>query len=419
MKNKDSLNFYAMAGVCIFASFFAPYTWTLLYGWTCGLLACASVVFFLKNRKRLTLSGIDLYLVLCFVCLCAGLVNLENSSIGMPFFLTCILPVPFLYFFSRNYSRRMKMRPFLWCIWGCGVIVGLYGLIEMMFHIGFIQEHFFGEIFSRVFLGNRLMSFQVHPAVAATFFLAVLPVSASLVILEKGKTAGRWARGGIIVAILSVLMTFSRGAFFALIVCTCVYCFLINKRKMAVVCIAVFLSAALIILFCSVSSGVCGPFSRFSFRNISSEANLQRKIDRAVVALRMAADHPFTGTGYQGFYTKFGNYSQGLFSGEQINSPEKVADCMFLTLAAETGVIGTAGFILFIIALFCRAAYALNMLNDYNRRIILSGFISGLLGILCMFLTYDVLYWASPCIFFWTYCGIVSALSVKADPING
>ena len=64
----------------------------------------------------------------------------------------------------------------------------------------------------------------------------------------------------------------------------------------------------------------------------------------------MIKDHPFFGVGLGHYRVLFDHYFP-IIAGHLIYD-QKIADCMYVTILAEAGIIGLTGFIFFIAAIF-------------------------------------------------------------------
>ena len=84
---------------------------------------------------------------------------------------------------------------------------------------------------------------------------------------------------------------------------------------------------------------------------------------------------------------------------------------MYVTILAETGLIGCAAFFIFIYSVIKNTLIKLKEALFNESRLILLRFFVGFVGIMCTFLTYDGLYWTAPCYLFWYYTGVLSSLN--------
>ncbi len=93
-----------------------------------------------------------------------------------------------------------------------------------------------------------------------------------------------------------------------------------------------------------------------------------------------------------------------------------IADNMYLTLLAETGIVGFAGFLLFIFALIKKAWRKIRTL-DYKslERQQLVIVLSAIIGLLVNMGAYELFYWPNQYLYFCILIGCINALLKKDD----
>ncbi|MDD5775397.1 MAG: O-antigen ligase family protein, partial [Candidatus Omnitrophica bacterium] len=322
----------AMSGVIVLAAFFAPFFWDQWYGWAISVMGFLGII--ACRGQRFSFTRIDCLLLICFVCLCGGLVNIAEREQAMRYFRFFILPVPFIYFFAGRCYGRVDQVDILRVFWACGLVAGICGIIEIVTRQNIIYRYVFENYYFDVFIGRRLMSFFFHPVVAATYLAGVLPLTMSLFLLENKRAAKAIIAGGIAVIFVSVVLAFSRAALVALIAGSFFFVYCLRPRRAGRILAWVAAAAASFIVFCSLAQRIYWPLARFSVQEMSAPVNFIRKCDRAVMAVRMLKDHPWFGVGYDHFRVLFDQYSHGLsIIGMGLLPDGRVADCMILTIA--------------------------------------------------------------------------------------
>jgi O-antigen ligase len=81
---------------------------------------------------------------------------------------------------------------------------------------------------------------------------------------------------------------------------------------------------------------------------------------------------------------------------------------MYLTLLAETGLLGFSFFLIFIILLAKKALRRISTLAGIDRWRS-ACFLAGFAGMLACFSTFDGLYWIMPAYVCWMYAGIIDS----------
>ena len=84
-----------------------------------------------------------------------------------------------------------------------------------------------------------------------------------------------------------------------------------------------------------------------------------------------------------------------------------IPDNMYLTFLAETGIIGTSGFLIFIFFLLKRGFKSFKESVDENKKEILLICLSALIGLLVNMGAYELFYWNNPYILFCLICGFI------------
>jgi len=125
----------------------------------------------------------------------------------------------------------------------------------------------------------------------------------------------------------------------------------------------------------------------------------------------MLKDKPFFGIGLNNFRGRFDDYTRS-----KRNTPHefKIADNMYLTLLAETGIIGFSSFLVFIFLLFRRGFMSLRHLKDSRKKDLLLVSMSALTGLLVNMAAYELFYWHNPFALFCVLCGMNAAFTSNA-----
>lgn len=260
------------------------------------------------------------------------------------------------------------------------------------------------------------MATQIHPVVLGSYLAAILTLALSLFYLEKKFLYKFLALFCFFLISIAMLMTFSRSAFLALFFsCFMYFSFYkkVSKRVSRYFIMAVLISAMLVACFTFLSTAQIFPKSTsLSFQRYSPDGFLQlsdyvRKWDRLTGVFKIVADHPFFGLGLGHFRVCFDHYLPDLVP--MTGYPEKVADLMYLTILAETGLAGFSCFFIFFFLRLRRSLQNIAFLDGGAKRTIAIGCLSAFIGIATTFLTYDGLYWLTPAYLFWFYAGTLSA----------
>lgn len=413
---------YFMLVFFAWLSFFAPQVgsfWSLVFVLIMGCLLLLKIVKKEYPRHWLT-DNLGICFWLFFLASLAVAYTRIDSLIARQHFLFYIFPALIIYFFSRANFHDQKPSIFLRGVCLMALVVFSLGAIEFFTKYNPIYSARTSNLlYWDVFKGRRMMSTQIHPAALGTYFLAFLPLAYGLWRIEKKRSYR------IIFAIcaclftLGVILTFSRGALLGLFIEAIIIIWITFRKKRGMVILAL-ISMIFCLLIASswLSRSGLRLFSRYSLRELSDPLTFLVKTDRAVVAQRMFREHPLLGVGLGHYRLAFDDFAYGLKGIKQVSYDAKVADCMFLTILAEMGLLGSVSFMLFVFFLLMQAVKSLNSQNEPSRKLILTCFLSAFLGMATTFLTYDALYWITPGYLFWAFAGILSSWQNKPAKVR-
>jgi O-antigen ligase len=130
-----------------------------------------------------------------------------------------------------------------------------------------------------------------------------------------------------------------------------------------------FFLAGVALLIAASSYQRCPDLNRFGFsRFISGSYDSmisEYRVSRVKMTVRILKEHPFTGIGFGHFRARFDEFCDKNDSGER--EEFRIPDNMYLTFLAETGLIGTLGFLIFMFFLLKNGLMRLAVLRDGRR----------------------------------------------------
>lgn len=376
-----------------------------------------SVFLLEKQYRRVFLSLNDWPLWVLVLFLLSGCVMAKdyaeavNTYIYIAIFCTCLYYIGKCMLFDQ---RDIKIVFGIICI--CAFAVSIIGLIELGFGKNVIYEnHVYNPYYIRYSFPDyyRTMSTQLNPVVLGTYLLGCLPFI-SYFTNSKNLFVRFLSILGTIVVIWLILSTFSRGVFLGLIAMAFFY--LIAKKYYRFTLI---LAMFLILLVSAASYSNDSNISRFGFKRFilgSSDSIISPyRFDRVQMAQRMLKNNILFGIGYQHFRIRFDEFCK---PGDQ-NTPHefKIADNMYLTLLAETGIVGFSGFLIFTAVLFKRWAGQFRQVAEERKGILLVPMMA-LTALLVNMMAYELFYWHSPFMFFCLIIGFINFSANKNCKIN-
>lgn len=276
-----------------------------------------------------------------------------------------------------------------------------------------------------------------HPTILGNY-LALAPCFALSLLARSSPTLKALGVVTLALGSLVLLIPYWRAApyVFSLTVC----CFFLLKRGALVLSVLVPIFA--IVLFMGSLSPT--PMQRQDIRNIlvgPTSLLSWHRTTRMRVSWRMWRDSPLLGIGFDHYWCLFDKYKAFLERPQHLNRPRPpqgigfdhywflnrprpggprmrhdldVADNMYCTLLAETGLVGMTGFLLCVVALLKRGLKGARQAVDSDRQTCLIAAMSVLVGLLVSMVGYDLFYWHTPFILFSLVCGLIGSLSVSA-----
>ncbi|MFH0790931.1 MAG: O-antigen ligase family protein [Candidatus Omnitrophota bacterium] len=394
----------------IWISFFAPLAGYYWQNWQTIflvflILSLIILVCINKEDFKRIFDKKDISFWIFLLTMLSGIINVKQPPLAYHHFWYAVFPIPFVFLFAKvNFEERqgiVLMRSL--CL--IASLVSIYGILEFITKRNFIYINYLNNFYYLSFKGRRMMSTHIHPTPLATYLIGVFPLAQGLVFKEKNavlKSAAVVCAG---IISIGIILTFSRGALLGALAAAAVMVFFLLRQKKIFISALVLLGAVI-----GVSSLLSYwgyfPFYRYSFTGLLQKFVYTSKIDRFIMTLQILKEHPFLGVGFGHFRVLFDNYLPHLAN--VCGYDTKVADCMYLTILAETGLIGFTGFALFIFSLLKQAGLKLKLMAENKDKILPVCFLSGFVAIMCAFLTYDGLYWIAPSYLFWSYAGILA-----------
>lgn len=360
-----------------------------------------------KRYLKYLFSVQDWPLWVFLICLLAGTIFARDKNTALATYLYLIITFFLLFYIGKGLFYYDKNRNALsLVIVVCSGLVALIGVLELYFRKNIIYENFIvNPYYQRYILGNpRPMSTQFNPAVLGSYFLGCVPFS---LYLYRNKSLYLRLLGIIssLLCITIIILTFSRGVLLGLIALLSFYLWKLQKRKT----LSIFLSCLILFIsICSYSKNV--NLNRFGFKRFISGSYdsilSEYRLNRVKMTMKILKDYPLFGIGFEHFRIRFDEYCDEKDKGKELYE-FMIPDNMYLTFLAETGIVGTSGFLIFIFFLLKRGLRKLRELEDKNKKYLLLISISALIGLLVNMGAYELFYWNNPYMIFCLICGFV------------
>lgn len=337
--------------------------WAITSVYLILLITLAIWLIRIKEDREFSFTRTPLNLPILFFILLASLplirsINIHHSISA----LYRLISYSLIYFLvANNIKSKLEIKKLILSILGVSVLVTFYGLIEFFTH-------------------NFAPPFSTFPNqnVFASFLL--IPLSLALGMLLFGKERGGGKRIAlrimIILFLLAIITTRSRGAFLSLALIVTFLGYLKSKRY------ALIALALLILIFSLLPTPVNSPLMRLITVG-GKDPYAYTRISIWKSALSIIKDHPFLGTGLGTFSDAFPGYSfpvKGVFA--RFGKKASFAHNEYLQIASEMGIFALGIFIWLLCAFFKKAKEILKNLQGKEEYGLVIGLVAGIVGVL-------------------------------------
>jgi hypothetical protein len=292
-----------------------------------------------------------------------------------------------------------------------------YGLLEFATEQNFLYSKFFSpenEAYRRLipdpWFGRRIVGTIGHPVVLGSYLVLVFPISLSVGLNARK----RWQQAIFLIGTLSVLgallLTFTRGAWLAVVISIGIYLTLRGTKHLLVVPVALAVLIMVVANFSGIGEMVEERFKDAYDNYILNFTSTTRGAAYGYVAA-ISAKYPLMGLG-TGMY-RFKAYE--LRRTLDIPTPLGVLDTpdnMYLMWLAENGAMGLVAAAYVLALLFRELWKAGKRETDPARKDLAWGFIAAFAGLCVDMLTVDALYFHVTRTIFWIVMGIAVVLFI-------
>jgi O-antigen ligase len=293
------------------------------------------------------------------------------------------------------------------CIW----LVSTISVIELIAGKSVIYERLLHNDFyvRYIKIGHRPVSTLFNPVILGSYLVGCMPFSFYLI--EKGKSVIRsFGIATMLTSATVIILSASRGVFLGFVAMIVFYAIARKKRMILAVAICFSLLTLAGGSFLNNTS-----LRQFGLKKIiagSQDSMLSDyRFERVAMTGKIIRDHPLIGIGINNFRFRFYEYADKP-KGELFPYELMIPDNMYLSILAESGLIGMTGFLLFVVYIFGSVFTKVRQCRDqvsFIRLIPLAGFA----GLLINMAAYDLFYWCNPLTLFCFLAGL--AIAEKAQ----
>ncbi|MFH1478504.1 MAG: O-antigen ligase family protein [Candidatus Omnitrophota bacterium] len=325
----------------------------------------------------------------------------QNKLSSYVYYRDFVLSAIPIYYLARNEINSKNVKSVLYVLCICAGLVAFFGFLEMLFERNIIYERYISNYFYHRYLieEKRMMSTLAHPNILGSYLITCLPLAYYFYKSEKRKTLKNFNFTVFLVIFSAMVFTFSRGTYLAGFL-TFLILLILKKRFKTV--IFVLCLGILFIIFCSLRLYVISEFThRFSIQRLWSYLSTGHRTGAYLVTWNMLRHHPFVGIGLNNFRLVFNEYSSLRLPHELM-----IPDSVYLMHLAETGVIGSVGFIIFLESIIKRSFLCYKKSEGYRKEmfsVVLIGFTAMLFNVN----TFDAFLWKTSFYLFWLVIGLI------------
>ena len=323
-----------------------------------------------KYFPRLTVPAL-VYLELCLMSLIwapkVDLAALEVIQMAKVFVLYFIL--------ANNLRSVNDIRFVAWALLATVAFEGAVTIAQMAtgrpLGIGFL-----GETQVRVSHGMRYARVGGtlgHPNELAMYLELVLPLCAGIFVSAQRQRDRFFAAGGFGLGLIALVMTGSRGAWIGFFFSMALFVYIILKRKLIEFKKIVIPIVLVFLIMCIVTVSFWATLER-RFTGDDHGSAIGR-IPLIQVALRVIKAYPIGGVGLNNYAVVMKDYDNTIM-GRMFTSLQRPVHNMYLLITAETGILGFAGFIWFLVAILLTAQKAVRR-SDFRLSLVGVGLLSG------------------------------------------
>jgi putative inorganic carbon (HCO3(-)) transporter len=371
--------------------------------WLRGYLLLIFAVL-VMNKGLTILRKSDLPLWVFLVALGINVFFARETSVALGTYINlAVIMLCVYYITAAAVTSSLKFDILVKTICLFSVLSALWGIIDTVAVWNPLYEFYLPNLFYDRYKASgflRAMSTHCNPVVFGSYLVAGFPFLILLAQSQKDlrqKIAGYFS---IAIVTIAILLTCSRGIFMAFVASLIVLLIFLSRDKVrhsmyVLVAVLVFVIACSFLPYPFAKYGIQG-FVFYEDGIVSSY-----RLARASMAGHMLSSSPFAGIGFQHFRILFNDFQPLVLP---VPYEFMIADNMYLTMLAETGIAGFFSFLLFMFFVFKKIA-ALK-----RARIFSCFLLASLTALLINMGAYELFYWFNPYIYFCLLIGLVEGL---------
>ena len=357
-----------------------------------AVAVCSLLLNFARSRqRRLVYSPVNKYVMLYCVVYAAGTIASVTPGQSLPIGLLTVFFTAFALVPVNSVDSRAGLERLVKLMVLGGVLVSLYGIYQYVFRTGYQSAAW---VDSSMFSGIefRVSSTLENPNMLGQYLVLMIPLGGACVFNARGKKQRLFWLGCCGVLCACMLLTFSRGAWLALLCAAAVFVILLKPQLLALA------PVALVVLYFVLPDTIVQRFT--SIGNLGDRSTSYR-VSIWMGSLRMLRDYWLCGVGpgAAAFNTVY-----PLYSYDAIATPH--SHNLLLQITADAGIVAL---VLFCVILFwyvrqlCAAAHKE---RDGKGRLLQVAFLAGAAGFMVQAMTDYSFYNYRVMFLFWAYLAL-------------
>jgi len=243
---------------------------------------------------------------------------------------------------------RERFRQVIWTLLGAGIFLGTISVVQYL--TGTFNDYYWG--FAQAPIQNLVGDTSGHrvsgpigdPNFYAQIMLTLVPLALDRLWSERKRGLRLLAAWALVVCVLTVVFTFSRGAFLAMALALGLMLLYRPPKPLTLLVTLVLV----VVLFQFVPSEYTARILTLTEilpggdSSTPTEVSLRGRTSELLVGWMMFRDHPLLGIGYNNYQVHYLDYSRQLGLDPRLEA--RAAHNLYIEIAAETGLVGLAAF---------------------------------------------------------------------------
>lgn len=377
---------------CLLPVAFAALLPTMVVAALAAVAFCSLALAFARDRARkLVYTPLNKYILLYCAVFAVGTAASVTPRESLPVGLLTVFFTLFALVPINSVDSREQLTRLVKLMVVGGVLVSLYGIVQYIFGLGYQSDAWVdSSMFSGI--GFRVSSTLENPNMLGQYLVLMIPLGGACLLNAREKKERWFWLGCCGVLCVCMLLTFSRGAWLALLCAGVIFAVFLNPRLLALA------PVALVVLYFVLPDTVV---QRFTSIGDLSDRSTSYRVSIWLGSLRMLRDYWLCGVGPgdAAFNTVYPAYSY-----DEIVTPH--SHNLLLQITADAGVCALVVFCAVLVCFARRLCAAVCREKDRAARLLQTAFLAGVGGFMVQAMTDYSFYNYRVMFVFWVYLAL-------------